>query len=267
MNTHELFSLLRLRMLLSKYLLENHRRLLLQGLMLTALMIIVATLCGLMSDWDSYLMSGTSSSIKPELRWFTAITFLMGLVVASSAFSTMSTTRESLHTLTCPASWLEAFTVRWIVAVPLFILWALASALVADSVRVLITWLTLPSASPFAPIIPLIFGRSSIFGADPGDFWELLLFMLSLQSFFLLGAIVWRTHHFIKTFISLWAIGLAYCITGFGVVLSTYGPCFWLKQPTIDVDTLVNIVLTVIILINYSLTCLRFKEADLINRW
>lgn len=271
MTDNNTFSLRRTGLLINKYRREYAPQLLLWSLSLTAILTAIGVLCALYTKAiPSDEIITLYTSVPTELGCFTAVCILFGLLVASAAFRSMSTPRSALATLTLPASWLDHFAARWIITVPLFIAWALLSAIFADAVRVLVIWTTTGITVPLAPWGAILTGQPGPLGFTTGMLWECIFTFLFIQSFYLLGAIVWRTHNFIKTTTATWLIGLIYLLVGSGTLLyALWGIGFYSEDIRVLnlSDTAETAIEALIILFNYTLAALRFREAETIHRW
>lgn len=93
-------------------------------------------------------------------------------------------------------------------------------------------------------------------------FYYIVMVFMVLQSFFFLGAIVWRRNHFLKTFFVLSVIYGIYCFVAVIItrMLSWHGVGYFIMTPMV-------IMSVVTILINYVLVYMRLRESEIINRW
>lgn len=270
MRTDQIFSPLRFVRLCRKTLVEDRRSLLLTSLSLTAVYVAVALLIGLNDGemWE-YGIADPYIPLPIEAGWFTIIFFVWGMFVASATFKSLGRPGPALSTLTCPASQFESFLMRWLTAVPLFFVWAVVSAMIADGARILFTQYVMWCPAESLDWWNIICGRPGKLGLPHDMIWRALGVFIALQSLFFLGAVVWSRHNFFKTFATLLAIGIAYSTTGFLMYVS-----YFLEHETIPVGGLnfdssapLWIFITVVTLFNYVLAYMRFREAEIIHRW
>ena len=249
----------RFGLLVRKFIIENGRRFALQFGGITLAMILVFVF----DTYNSYQVTSGEKLVMAAI-----VTFIYGLVIASGMFRSMGRPVTALSTLTCPASQFEGFMLRWLIAVPLFLLWAYVSALIAD----VASWVCCSICDKEMVWIDW----KSIFEIT-GYEWDsfdrfdsmVLSFMsnfLFIQSFFLLCGIVWSRNHALKTFGALFVIWSVYMVCLLSVAaLFINGQYFFNK--TLPLGLLGMIGRIAGTLFNYLLTYMRFREAEVINRW
>lgn len=265
MSSDRIFSPARFGRLCNKYFIEQRRSLLLTSLSLTAVFIAVALMCGLSYARESRF--GLHIPQPTETGWFVVIFAIWGLLMTSSAFKSLGKPTTALATLTCPASQFEQFLMRWMAVVPLFILWGFASAVLADACRVLMTRYVLWCPAEFMDWWEILKGEPGVLGLPDNMLWILLLTFLTQQSFFLLGAVVWSNHHFLKTLATVWLIWVVYMTTGFVQYISFMFDHQQIPVGFHDPSLPIGIFSVIVILFNYTLAYMRFREAEIINRW
>ena len=171
-----------------------------------------------------------------------------------------------------PASQFEKFLYRWIISVPLAFLLFFVCAVIADWLRVLFVDFYMGIEVRTIDWCKLIFHSADAgFNTDAAS-WIVLLIFFMTQSFFLVGSVVWRRSHFVKTFFSMFVITLIYGRVAVWIYdLFHKEDLFYGAPPLLDNDKTVfwsaAILMTVISLFNYLLTYLRFRESEIINRW
>ena len=253
MDINNIFSPARFGRLVIKYLTEDRIRI--RYILVTSLVAVMvfAFFVGFMNIYNGHVR------IDEELGYFTFLIVVLGLVITSGVFRSMSDPVTALRTLMVPASQFEGFLVRWIAVVPGFIIWMLLCCFFADAVRMLIG-LILTDEGHMLPWGDIFSGSyAAVFWPENNLYYFLLTYFFS-QSFFLLGSIVWKRRHFQKTFIALSFITLVYFLSG--VVFSG----FYGSVGNLSVGLSVAFAI-IAIFVNYALTYLRFRESDIINRW
>ena len=186
MDANNIFCPVRFGRLVNKYIVENRSRLL---LILATPLVAMTIFALLMSDGDS--REGYYTGVNNELGFFVIMTFIFGMKLSSGAFMSMSKPKEALASLTLPTSQLEEFLVRWLALVPGFMLWSVLCALFADSMRVVFTRFILHGVADFTPWCDVFTGNGGPLMWPENAFYYIVMVFMVLQSFFLLGAIVW----------------------------------------------------------------------------
>ena len=98
----------------------------------------------------------------------------------------------------------------------------------------------------------------------------MLTLFIFTQSFYLLGSVVWRKHAFVKTF---FVMGLLFMLYAGGVLFVeanyTNTTIFYINVSQRDFFTypLMNMLVWAGVIINYTLTVMRLKEAEIVHRW
>lgn len=276
MSQNQIFNMQRFGLLINHDVRENWRKILLSlGGLLGALIIIglfyaVTNFQGADDIDPEWLRHIGERMALTEVIFFTIIMFFAGAYVASTAFKSFSSAPSALSSIMIPASQFEKFMVKWLVAVPCFFIIYVAFAMFADWVRVAFIDMnyhvevsTFDWNKLFFHSEEIAFKHFSLIG---------IMTFFCVQSFFLLGSIVWPRVSFLKTFVSLFALGLVYGWFNFWFydLLEKPDTMFvapeWLENGDL-VATLVVLALTVLSLFNYCLTFMRFREAETIVRW
>ena len=257
MDANNIFCPVRFGRLVNKYIVENRSRLL---LILATPLVAMTIFALLMSDGNS--REGYYTGVNNELGFFVIMTFIFGMKLSSGAFLSMSKPKEALASLTLPTSQLEEFLVRWLALVPGFMLWSVLCALFADSMRVVFTRFILHGVADFTPWCDVFTGSGGPLMWPENAFYYIVMVFMVLQSFFFLGAIVWRRNHFLKTFFVLSVIYGIYCFVAVIItrMLSWHGVGYFIMTPMVIMSVLT-------ILINYVLVYMRLRESEIINRW
>lgn len=270
MKEKNLFSFSRLLLIGKRDVIENWRHLLLSLGGLLGALSLIGILCAV--SYSSHIASSSGDIMDVEIGWFAVALSIVGIILASSSFKSLSAPVTALPSLMLPASQFEKFLYRWLIAVPLFMIVASLTAYLADWVRVLFTsWVYGVDMSPVDWISEITVKHFS--GRTAAFPWVMLLYYLMVQSFFLLGSVVWSRARFIKTFVCLIAIFIIYGRVGMWVYKlmtpdGVYGivPPQWFNNDEI-VFAVAMTILAVITLFNYALCYMRYREAEIINRW
>lgn len=263
MKTNRHFSLSRLGMLFKQDFIENHRQLLLASgfslLLLSVLSISISLNFSALPD-DSHF---NTMCIHVERGWFIAAFIIFGMIAGSSLFTTLKTPAGRLSTLMIPASQLEKFIERWLIVVPGYILLFILIGSIADLVRVgFCEWILHRNVTMIQP--------HDFFDTDslPRKYFVATLGFLSLQSFFVLGSVVWQKFAMVKTFWAMVFIGGAYSLTGIALMEWLHNPRTAYPEPEfLKTDTVPCIIASLVTLFNYSVAYLRLRESEIINRW
>ena len=194
--------------LMKKYVVENRMSLLISAGCVTLAMVII----GLVNGW-SYGYSYLDGSVV-EIGFMTNAFFLCGMIVAASpAFKTMWDTKSTIATLMTPASQMEKFLVRWIVSVPCYVVWGLLSAFFADVLKKLFVVYVMGGEISMLDWGSMLFGmKGTNVHCDSSEFYSVLLVFIFIQSFYLLGSVVWRKKNFIKTTYVLVILFIVYAV-------------------------------------------------------
>lgn len=249
--------------LMKKYLADNRTTLLLSGAFVTMVMVLI----GIFTAVVFYNDRNQSQAVDNEIGIMLVAFIFNGYLVASIAFKSLWNGKSAVSLLMTPVSALEQMLVRWIMVVPVYIVWSLLSAVFADVVKFIIGNYLIGGEMWMIPWGRIFNTHSS--EAMLGAYIMLVLFIFT-QSFYLLGSVVWRKHAFVKTF---FVMGLLFMLYAGGVlcVESNYmnSSCIYINVSERDYFTypLMQILLWAGVIINYTLTVMRLKEADIVHRW
>lgn len=269
------FSLKRCMSYLRLYAAGNKRTALLMFLAVTGVLTIafcIQNLNNYMGASEYYL-----TVIEGNKRVIVAV-FLMffSALSCSKMFNHLSSKNDRLSFLTIPALTSEKFWVRMFVHIPVFILMFFVAVAIADILR----W-TLFTCLPGTVALP-------ISGADlylmPGidrsaeglDICKKLMQYVTLISFYSLGSILFPRMPFIKSIVynlifwiifgSLIALSI-YIFIGDVAIMPRFG-LNWSEEEAKHYLTIISVCIQAFLtLFMFSLTYLRLKESEVINRW
>ncbi|MCM1355847.1 MAG: hypothetical protein NC212_05520 [Staphylococcus sp.] len=272
MTENQTFSLDRMMRLTAKNLREEWRSLTLMSCSLLGILFLIGFLTTISLTLSTELPEDFERTVLMiEIGWYTPLFAIAGLLMASTSFKQLSTPAGALGMLTTPASQLEKFLYRWIIAVPVCLAAFFIFFGITELLRALYTY--------------IIYGIR----IDPFLFWDyigndlswrgfslMILGYLFLQSFYLLGSLLWTRWVFLKTFLALFAIQTVYSWVAIGIVHAFdlenkhyTGPRFeWLTDNDGSHAFIVGCLLFgLLTLFNYWLSYRRYREAEIINRW
>ncbi len=275
MNTNQFFSFGSMSLLARKELQENWRQIALSWAGIFGLLVIISLLVARGSHYNGIQPEYYSSrSIENFLGWITVVFLICGAYFAAFSFKRMATSPGALSTLMTPASQFEKFAIKWLIAVPVYILIFFLIAYVADWIRVYSSYWMFDIEVRPVNVTKILFRQTDI-GFVNRLAYHSLFYFLAGQSFFLLGSIVWPKNSALKTFVCMIAICFIYVWIGIWFVslldisdgdthLYYSGPEFLNDHRLLYVADAFAIIVAVI---NYWLTYRRFREAETINRW
>lgn len=261
-NMSEIFSAKRMGRLMKKYVVENRMSLLISAGCVTLAMVII----GLVNGW-CYGYSALDGSVV-EIGFLTFAFYMCGMIVAASpAFKTMWDSKSSIVTLMTPASQMEKFLVRWIVSVPCYVVWGLLSAFFADVLKKFFVVYVMGGEIDMIKWRCFLFGGEGVdMDSNPTVFYSTLLLFIFIQSFYLLGSIVWRKKNFIKTTYVLVVLFVVYGVA-WNIMINTPSPEHFIRKTFALEFMPMQLFMVLGTIINYVLTYKRFREADIIHRW
>lgn len=277
---NQVFNMRRFGLCFKQYVGENWRRLLLQACVIAGTLTIVAVCAGLneLGWYRSMLEDGEAfkgindSAINNEMPFFIMLLMGFGAISASLAFSSFGSKEGRIRALVSPFSQLEKYLTRWLIYIPGFLLVFFASAYIADAIRVI----SFSLLTPYSEFIHFI-GSKDIFDFNSdtdGVAFNIYVFtFLFVQSIFMLGSSVWPKNSLIKTFGVGALVMFVYFMIGLVSALTDTHPNGIIRfhqtsQDTVDLFAiLVKCGVSLIIIFNYVICYLRFKEMEVINRW
>ena len=276
MNETRIFDFQRMNLLMRRDLHENWRHYLLTGATMFGVLALIALLTDFaqhdafhyynddMENWHRHIAF-------VEIGWMTFALFAWGALVASGAFKSLSTPPTALSMLILPASQTEKFIYRWFVAVPFFFVMFMVCAMLADLIRVgfMVSYYEIP-ARPVDWWSLFVHPKEA--GYFSGASFMVMAGFFAVQSFFLLGSVVWTRLSFVKTFVAMMVIGMLYVWFGSWFYDLMEDPDKWYAAPVIFDDErgfilCLGTFFSVVALFNYCLAFMRFRESEIINRW
>lgn len=276
------FSLTRTSALLRKFIIENWRNLALK----TALMYGMLTLGALLIVWGSHslysdhyveMTDSLNSPMEKDYGWeadmlmFTLSLFVFGATAASMTFADMNNKEKRLNALTFPAKQSEKFIVRWAVFIPMFIVLFCGACLLAETVRFLLLKAIVdhPELVSFLDLSHMVTrtvnGQSHLLPEAKITFWS----FIAIQSLFCLGSAVWQKASFIKTFIFLGTLAIAYSFIVW-LTLNSIAAISHNLEPAYSQSALGIVFRCIAIAVAtfcYITAYFRMREMEIINRW
>ncbi len=260
MNTDNIFSPSRTMWLMKKYFVENRGTLLMSGAFVTLVMMLIAVINGL----STMHKSDPDFGISTEIGFMLVVFGVTGCLIASLAFRQMWDNKSATGVLMTPATAFEQCLVRWIFVVPGFVVWSLVSAMFADMVKYLTANYVFGRELSMIPWLRLS-------GIGEAEYlinsYTILLIFLVTQSFYFLGSVVWRKHNFVKTFLVVGLLFMAYfCVSA--IITDIYANSGYISMGKRDylLYAPFQILLWLTVIINYTLTVMRLRESDIIHR-
>ena len=284
MNGNNFFNFSRFGLLCRKEFIENRKSILLRMFTFFGMMFLFFILVGIntYSNIDNnltrilhYLETGEDPMWNAV--FFIGYIFLMtyGCFSASLIMEKMERKMGRIALLITPASSFEKFMSKWIFAVLVAILFCFFAFLLADYMRVGILQFVYPKLTNI--IHPVDFTRIFSYGRTGWSVHdkELLGIFVSiffmLQSFFVLGGVVWPKKSFFKTFLFCIIVPLGYML--FDALLSTFFyriDIFEYREniPFISehIEQVFMIFFGCVTVFNWVLAYYRFKESEVIHR-
>ncbi|MDR1004748.1 MAG: hypothetical protein LBL97_07075 [Prevotellaceae bacterium] len=219
---------------------------------------------------DNYAVYAVRSFTTYTFIWFL---FIMGSVSASFMMERMKRKTGRIHTLMTPATPFEQFFSRWLILTFGFLAAFLIAYTLGDWTRVLIYRMVYPSLSGVIEPVSVftIIRQIGLVGLIKGDLdiWTALSLYLFVQSFFVLGSSLWPRHALVRTFVAGVSILIAYMLVGMGTFYA-FEPDNFRGGVSFSEQTAqmwMNIFLSVMVVVNWTLAYFRFKESEIINRW
>lgn len=234
---------------------------------------VFAILFGILSLivlWSAYTKECTpydsfDPMLSTEVSLFTIALFIMIVYAASKMFADMGRPSRRLTALMLPASSLEKFVARWIIAMPVTIVGCLACFWMVDLLRVLFVKVFVEGEAP----VVMLWSAWPMFNRY--EVQAFIIFTLLAQAFFTLGAIIWPKGSMGRTFLALFVIGIGIMMWG-GFLWSTLcdnGMNYdveWIPEIFDSMGFLWTAV-GVTVAVCYTVAYMRLREIELIQRW
>lgn len=225
MNTNNFFNLSRFGLLCRKEFFENRKGIVLRMLAFFGMMLLFFLLYSI-SEYSNfehnytlithYLKFGTDPvwGVETGIGYF-FIMLYCGFT-ASLIMQKMECKMGRIALLTTPVSSFEQYLCRWVYAVPITIIFCFLSFLLADYMRVVISQTIYPELANVIKFVDITkFFSSGNLEMSSGD-KKILGFFVSVfflvQSFFVLGGVVWPKNSFVKTFLFCIIVPLVYML-------------------------------------------------------
>lgn len=243
---------------LRRYCVENARFLLLMGAVMFGFFVLTGIFAGMLFPHD---LRGTAE-VYMVLSIILIILFMS--YAGSVVFREMSSRQGRISTLMTPVSPIRQLTVRGLVYVVALPVMLVLFALCSDCLRLLTHRLLYPEAT-------IEWADQSFMSIhlECIDWYNLICGLFATQSFYILGSILWPKFSFIKTYAIMAALQLLLGVFILPIVINDpyffriFGYRNFVEN---NIESIVAVLLTVTVIVNWSLTLLRFREADVIER-
>lgn len=268
------FSLRRTLMLTGTELTEKRRTLLIQCGMVLLALIVLALFQSLSNDYTYMSHKGPGDPLASGLLGtYVVMLFIFGGLSASIMFSDLGNKEGRIRMLMRPGISIEKFLSRWLIYVALFLVVYLLSVVVADTVRYLVLKSRFPESTAVVPIYACLNTEvlKEIIPSFNGVVIKQVLFCIGfyfgIQSFFVLGSIIWPRMSFPKTFGVFSALTFIYIICTMGVVSMFDTGVRYNGRPFIErhADMIMLILSFGVIAVNYVLAWWRLGETEVIT--
>lgn len=270
------FSLPRFMNLCRKEMVENWKTYMLRSVMIFGVLAIIFLWKGYFQYEyaDQYSKGGVDPIWSFELGAFIGGLIVWGCISTSFAMERMKSKTSRTVVLMTPATMFEKFFSRWLVATCGFLVVYLIAFKLADWTRVLVYTLWHPDAEFIAqfPLWQFCCNTGNFYEASIGS-GEVLLFVsayLAVQSFFLLGSVIWPRNSLVKTFAAGVCLNVVYTLIAITLAKVFLPDNFNMARPDVTAETmrtLATIGFILFTLFNWVLAYFRFKESEIINRW
>lgn len=250
------FCLSRFRHLAVKDLLDNKKKYLLSAATLICVPAIITI---------SNLFLNQHYTFYDEVVVFTMILFVCGSIWASVSFSDLGKASGCIEMMMTPASMLEKYILRWIIAIPLFLFFFVISALVADWLRVEL----IPDSTPGHFVDVFLYKENHYrLSASKYNFFHLCIVSMFflVQSLFFLGSTLWKKLSAVKTFLALLILYAIYFGSGV-LIMKIFMPTGTYSVHNFTDSAIVFVIIPLFVLFIYYIAYVRFKESEIINRW
>lgn len=263
MNIDDIFSPARTGRLMKKYVADNRSTLLMSGAFVTVVMVLIGVINALAYCNSKNYQAGLDDEIG-----FMLVAFgVGGCLMASIMFKPLWNEKSAIGVLMTPASAFEQWLVRWITAVPMYIVWTLVSVIFADAVKCFVGNFIFGGEIVMIPWGTVL----NIFDSHMACFiYGVLALFIFTQSFYVLGSVVWKKHAFVKTFFVMGLLFMIYAVA-WAIVADVMHNANYVYDGSKE-DYLLCYVPTQIfiwlgVIINYTLTVMRLREADIVHRF
>lgn len=271
------FDYKRFSMFFKRFIGENGRRLLLAAIGMTVAMIIINLLELLVLRWQII----TSTSLPREFGWsvnvsiFSFLLPFFATISGSLMFSSMDTRGKRLTEIEVPASQFEKYLTFLIIYLPCFIIISFISFYIGESVRVIILKCFTSVGKEIQILTP---GRLLSFNAngsmDKSDILQSISIygtVISGQSLYALGSIVFHRYSYLKTLCALFVIQTVTVIVCWcSMMLFFPHGNTELRFNDMDYSSLGWMLAIIFLVVSVGLQWLayaRFKESEYISRW
>lgn len=199
---------------------------------------------------------------ESEYIYFIFMLYVLGIIFTSMSFSDCQNLKGRISLLALPALNIEKYIAKFIIYVPAYILLFIASALLADFIRVIVTCALCPSV---ADQVHFMFRENVI---DTDTLYTLTGF-IGLQSFYWLGAILWPRYSAVKTFFAMMVLIIFYNIFSLICYKAIIPANFHLVHFSLDdyKDCILVGLPLAIAVVNYWITYVRLKETDVVQKF
>jgi hypothetical protein len=210
-----------------------------------------------------------------EVATFAFMMFVMGALSASFIMSPMKRKAGRINMLTLPATPFEKYIVRWLIyTVGFFVLYVIAYNL-ADLTRVIVYRVAYPDneAIALADFFNHLVRESAhqplgdTLVNDSDHLWLIGSAYLFVHSLFTLGSSLWPKNSFLRTFVTVLILIVAYTLVFLGLA-------DWLITGHANIDISIETALwtsvsihVLLALFFWTLAYYRYKESEIINRW
>lgn len=269
--TSDNFSPARCASVIGLYVTENKRTILLSIASIFGILTLLAIFAMLKTNYN-YPVSYSGVTYDRALMMlptYIILGYIFSALACSIAFMTLKSKQGRIHTLMVPANASEKLLARIIIFMIAFPVMYILLLCCADSVRCLIVSCTNHVVEPM-PVYVALFNpqiRHIILTNDPIAIRMAVLGFFALQSFFLLGSVIWPRLSSLKTFAVFTAIGLFYAGTAvwLSVILSKNRMTYISSGYNGHEIAILTTIGIAAILFNLAMTWMRLRETDVIT--
>lgn len=267
------FSLKRTLMLTGTELTEKRRTLLLQSGMVALVLIVMACIQAFGNDYQYSTYTGDGDPVSSDLLGiYLVMLFIFGCLSASIMFSDLAIKEGRIRMLMRPGLAIEKFLSRCFIYIIIFLIVYGAAVFVADSMRYIILKIRFPESHCIIPIYSTV---SPALLKDILPFHEPVFrsfviavgFYVGIQSFFVLGSVIWPRMSFPKTFGVFTGLIFAYSMIFAGVAELCMDGIYYSGASFLQVHWfgLLTTLLYGATALNYVLAWLRLGETEVIT--